>query len=508
MLNNNLIKKRYFIIVYIVFSSILYLGITNSKDKTIESYLDARTNLIELEYKVLYNYHKTIADLIFNIDINKRKVIELFKDRKRLELYNYLEDSYSKLRTLSVRQLHFHLPNNDSFLRMHRPNKFGDNLSKDRLTVKYTNEHKKYISGFEEGKIFNGFRFVYPVYDKQEYIGSVEVSFSALAFIKSFVDQYKMESNFLIDKSVVSQKVFDDEKSNYIQSPLNNYYYQKSIVKYLDINLSKKSISQNDENGIEKNIKKGQSFSIYDSEIEKIITLIPLKNPITGDVVASLLFYSSSIVVQKEHKSMMIIFLISTSIIGLLLLLLYKELRAKKELEIEVKNRTKELLELNNKLAEMANTDTLTGVKNRRYFYDVIEEIISLSKRDNLNLSLAMIDIDKFKDVNDTYGHDKGDEVLKSLVDEINNNIRESDIFIRFGGEEFLLVFPNTNLRKALLISEKLRKIVEKSNNIDIKFTISIGVAEFILANDTIETVVKEQIQHFIMLKIVEEIKF
>ena len=78
-----------------------------------------------------------MADLIFETEIDKSQIIELFKNRNREKLYQHLLINYKKFRSFSVRQLHFHLPNNDSFLRMHRPTKFSDNLSKARLTVKY-----------------------------------------------------------------------------------------------------------------------------------------------------------------------------------------------------------------------------------------------------------------------------------------------------------------------------------------------------------------------------------
>ena len=104
-----------------------------------------------------------------------------------------------------------------------------------------------------------------------------------------------------------------------------------------------------------------------------------------------------------------------------------------------------------------------------------------------------MIDLDKFKDVNDTHGHDVGDSVLKLFVEEIKNNIRESDIFIRYGGEEFVLLLPNTDLENAKVITEKLRKVIEDCNQINfLRFTISIGVAAFIASEDNLESILKK----------------
>ncbi len=140
----------------------------------------------------------------------------------------------------------------------------------------------------------------------------------------------------------------------------------------------------------------------------------------------------------------------------------------------------------------MAHLDSLTGAYNRHYFYEIAKNIISLSKRDKKHLSLAMIDIDKFKDINDTYGHDSGDKVLQATVKEIKAHIRNSDVFVRFGGEEFVLLLPNTDLDQALVISEKIRNIIESCNTVDgISLTISVGVSEFIESIDDIDSILK-----------------
>ncbi len=159
----------------------------------------------------------------------------------------------------------------------------------------------------------------------------------------------------------------------------------------------------------------------------------------------------------------------------------------------ELKKREKELEEANKELIKLSNIDPLTGAFNRRYLYTVVQKIIYLAKREKKNLCIAMIDIDDFKDINDTFGHDIGDKVLIATVDEINYNIRQSDVLVRFGGEEFIIVFPSTDLKNALFVSEKIRKAIENYTLIKkVKFTISIGVSEFdIIKDDDIEKSIK-----------------
>ena len=161
-------------------------------------------------------------------------------------------------------------------------------------------------------------------------------------------------------------------------------------------------------------------------------------------------------------------------------------------LEEKIKLRTKELLETQVKLQEQAHRDPLTNLYNRRHFNEVSGSLFSMSRRGNSPLSILMIDIDDFKKINDTYGHHVGDLVIKSLSNIFLNTIRQSDIAIRYGGEEFLLLLTNTNSNNAHVIAEKLRKHVQNTtiknfNTSDLNFTISLGLAEVKKDDTTID---------------------
>lgn len=116
-----------------------------------------------------------------------------------------------------------------------------------------------------------------------------------------------------------------------------------------------------------------------------------------------------------------------------------------------------------NKLEELVNKDGLTGVYNHRYFHDALKEKIILSEKDKEHTSMIFVDIDYFKHYNDLYGHQKGDEVLRSIGDILKNNIREGDIAARYGGEEFAVILPNTKEEEALSLADKLRSTIEKT---------------------------------------------
>jgi diguanylate cyclase (GGDEF)-like protein len=137
-------------------------------------------------------------------------------------------------------------------------------------------------------------------------------------------------------------------------------------------------------------------------------------------------------------------------------------------------------------LYEMAIKDEKTGLYNMRFFNTVLEIEIEKAKRYNKDLSIIVIDADNFKQINDKYGHDTGDKVLLKIADKIKSNTRKSDIPARFGGEEFIILLPHTELRKALKVSERIRKeIMEEEDLAKIGVTVSAGISHFEPGDDT-----------------------
>ena len=115
------------------------------------------------------------------------------------------------------------------------------------------------------------------------------------------------------------------------------------------------------------------------------------------------------------------------------------------------------------KLEDLVNKDGLTGVFNHRYFHETLKEKITLSEKEKKPVSLIFVDIDYFKHYNDLYGHQKGDEVLRTIGKILRENLRENDIPARYGGEEFAVILPNTTEEEALALADKIRKIIEST---------------------------------------------
>lgn len=158
---------------------------------------------------------------------------------------------------------------------------------------------------------------------------------------------------------------------------------------------------------------------------------------------------------------------------------------------VRIAHNITERKKMEEELMRLATTDPLTGAYNRTKFNEIIGREIERARRYGQRLSMIIFDIDHFKKVNDTYGHMVGDEVLKTVADIIKSNIRKIEYLVRWGGEEFMIIASGTDLKSAIALAERLKKVIE-----DYKFdkagrlTISCGVTEF-REDDTEDSFIK-----------------
>ncbi|MFT3921464.1 MAG: diguanylate cyclase [Myxococcales bacterium] len=159
-----------------------------------------------------------------------------------------------------------------------------------------------------------------------------------------------------------------------------------------------------------------------------------------------------------------------------------RELLARVDNLLRLKRAHDEVLESKKRLERLAIQDELTGTYNYRYLQTRLGEEFKRAQRYRYPLACAMIDIDRFKNVNDEHGHDVGDQVLREVAQRISGAVREVDVVARYGGEEFLLVLPNTHFAGALTVADRVwRTVGQKSVTVGadkrLKVTISVGIS-------------------------------
>ncbi len=176
------------ILLYLVLIASVGYFIIDRYEREKELYLQNRLDTTDVQIESIKLAYDTIAKTTFETAINTPYVTAMMakavkgdeNTRKsvRQELYKHLSGLYVSLEEHDVRQLHFHLPGSISFLRFHRPNKYGDSLQGIRPAIDAVNRDHRSVNGFEEGRIFNGFRHVFPLFHQGEFIGTVELSYS------------------------------------------------------------------------------------------------------------------------------------------------------------------------------------------------------------------------------------------------------------------------------------------------------------------------------------------
>ncbi len=251
----------------------------------------------------------------------------------------------------------------------------------------------------------------------------------------------------------------------------------------------------------------------------RLLTIRPESMPIIGAVFSVVFWVSDSIIdtyvfndrnlfiesllgpdsMELTSRLEVIALLMLFSLIAMILLSHHVEIanqlnRYKNRLERLVDERTRDLVEKNKQLeieiyerrkveAELeyqASIDPLTSILNRRKFNDVLSYELNREERYRSGLSLIICDLDRFKNINDKFGHDGGDQALVAFTHLISNAIRKSDIFARWGGEEFVLLLPKTRLEEAMQIASKLRLITEATMIPHVgRITTSFGVSEY-----------------------------
>jgi len=164
---------------------------------------------------------------------------------------------------------------------------------------------------------------------------------------------------------------------------------------------------------------------------------------------------------------------------------LQEALDRNEQLREDLEDNQRQLLLLNDKLELLATTDPLTGLDNRRVFEQTMKRLLELFARNATPFSLVLLDLDRFKEINDQYGHDRGDQVLQQVAGMMRPALREVDMLARIGGEEFAMILPDTHEEAALQVAERLRREVAGADWETGQLTLCAGVAR-VMPGDTV----------------------
>jgi|GEM_PF-1170938 len=435
----------------------LYLAIEYYAESEFDSIAKRATEtqkrLIALELETFKTTSDTIAALIFD-----RKTSELMYRMEQGELpaatvrellLKRYRPIYETLRRHDLRHLQFHLPDGTSFLRVHEPEKYGDSLLAIRPSVAKIIEKHKPLYGFEIGRYLGAYRGIYPLFYKNHYVGSVELSFTFSVMKRVLEKVSRGQTHYYLALNLKRIKESADWKLLHI--------YRKCYVdpKFVINERVVDSCKVLRETRYRTDLLPYREFSVILQPAPgryNIISFIPLKT-IDGS------YGGYYIVIHRDNGAIasmasmvyvMKLSLILVAIVALVLILMLHFYRMR---------------------AYTADIDPLTGIFNRR---GCMRALGSGDKR----FALIFIDIDRFKEINDTYGHEKGDEVIRTVARIIATHIRKEDIFCRYGGDEFLLFVANATSEQAHIIAEKLRKHIDihrfdGAENV----TVSIGIA-------------------------------
>jgi PAS domain S-box-containing protein len=336
--------------VFLILGGIFFLALDARKNALQKEYLQFVTEKYTIAYNTIYDQFRQLAQALHSGMVTRYHIVDLYerlqnatpqeKKEIRQELLDRTYPRYKEVLHHGIRQLHFHLPNNESFLRLHRPKKNGDNLTDVRATVMYVNEKHKPIDGFENGRIFDGYRFVFPITSKTgKHLGSMEISFGPSSLTSAMMKQYVVLSNFFIKDLKIKQYVFKDEAmNNYKESHHPGYLYDMQVLKALKkaSNMDMKTLQPPADvsKALYENAHSGEIRSLPAPSIDAIYTTIPVINPLTKEMLAFFTVRSKAHVISQIETEHTIVFILGLIILGISLAYFYQQNSQKKALEI------------------------------------------------------------------------------------------------------------------------------------------------------------------------------
>jgi diguanylate cyclase (GGDEF)-like protein len=467
----------FFLIVIIVLFSYVYIQQRIDGLKT-QKYQEI-SQVMQNDWRLLIQEKSEAIRLVCLTLSQDKEVEEILRTKKYSKLHlkklSRLIQKYTSLKNVWFQVI------NAKGISVYRSwtSKHGDNLSSVRLDVAQMLKNPRVMSTISVGKYDLSFKSLIPIYDKeQNFMGLIETlaKFNSLV-LKLNAKGY--ETVILVDKHY--KKQLTKSTTNLF---IHNYYVADSRTAKELLNILKKE-------------KIDYFLDIKDYKIDKnnnyLFTLLKVKGldnrPMAFFIVAKPLnsIDMSAIVKMKDEtiKRLFVFFSFLLLILYIIYTLNYKRFIQKQNalLACSVEDKTEELKKQNKEMEYLAHHDALTKLPNKNLFIERLEQIIDNRKDENQKLSVLLLDLDRFKEVNDTYGHDIGDLLLQQIAKRLSVCIGSDDMVARISGDEFAILLVDRDYTTIITVLEKIFEEIKKPFiilGIEIHTTFSIGISSYI----------------------------
>jgi diguanylate cyclase (GGDEF)-like protein len=443
---------------------------------TTEKYTEITKNMHKEIRTLVKEKAETVLIIAMSISNNNQiKEAILKKQKMKLDLNAF---SLSLQENTSLSDIWIQVVNKDgTSLYRSWTKKNGDDLKKFRIDVTQMIQNPTIRSTISVGKFDLTFKSMVPLYESGKFIGFVEViaKFNSIATKMSNKDY---DSILLVDKKYKRQLTKAFTKTfieDYYVATLNA---KPELVEYIE----------------KKGVKAFININTYlvDNNFSKLISMYPVMD-INGEKMGYFtMFYDLNNTemqsVNKDEFRLFLLFIASFMISLALFYYFYLKNyetfinKLNDELENMVVDKTKEIQSQNDELEYVASHDPLTKLPNRMLFIDRLKQSIKSAERTGGCLCVLFLDLDRFKEVNDTYGHDIGDKLLQAVATRLRTQVREVDTISRLGGDEFTISLVDSSSKQTMLVVDKIVSLMAKVfliNEIEIYTTFSIGISKF-----------------------------
>jgi len=462
---------------FLLMTIYLYASFTyikqNEQQQLQEKYLETSKNIKE-ELETLIN-EKLEATLILSLSLSENDTLKELLLSKKTDKINLKKFSQKLKENSSLHNVWFQLLSKDG-VSLYRSwtTKYKDNVLKARIDIAKILKTPKVISSISVGKFDITFKSIVPMFENGKLIGIIE-TIAKFNSISTKMKQYGIENILLVDKRYKKQLVFAD-KNRF----LNDYYIANKHIDTHILNLVKHNL---------KSCLAIKQYIVKDKHLFTSYTLHDInKKPMAYFILAKELKNIDLLDILHQKLTLELVALVIFIVVGMLIYYIYvvnyKKFIEKQNqlLEINVANKTEELQEKNEMMKHQAEHDHLTQLPNRLLFLDRLKQALKHAKREKERVSVLFLDLDRFKEVNDTYGHEVGDKLLQQVTKRLIKDRRAEDTVARLGGDEFTLLLLNEDkdgiIHLVNLIMERMRKPFY-INNLELYTTFSIGISSF-----------------------------